>query len=265
MENSVFATNLRIAMRNKDEYHIDNGKRKRTKKYKMQDLANDIGYSLNTVNGWTKTNGSVPDFETMKKVANTLNVDVAYLIGEQKCQHNIDQTICDITELNETSAKVLSGLNGISADMMNELLNHKDFDRLILFAWDYTHSHNKKVTITNTLDDSKDLPLVNDAQREMMKYRVVDTFGKILDDIYDAHQEEATDAKLGSIIRKMINEIAPYTQYKDEDEVRQHLLKIISYWQDEIKDLRPDLLICKFTTEQILDNFDLIKEYLLSL
>lgn len=196
MKNSDFVTNLKNAMRNKDEYHTDNGKKKRTKKYTMENLARDIGYSPNTVNGWTKTNGSMPDFETIKKIAKLLNVDVAYLIGEQKCQHNIDQTICDITELNETSAKVLSGLDGIKADIMNELLNHKDFIRLILFTWDYTHSHNKKVEIINTLDNSKDLPLVDDAQREVMKYRAVDTFGKILDELYDTHLQEAIDVKI---------------------------------------------------------------------
>ena len=145
---------------------------------------------------------------------------------------------------------------------MNELLNHKDFNRLILFAWDYTHSHNKEVTITNTLDDSKDLPLVNDAQREIMKYRAVDTFGKILDDIYDAHQHEAIYAKTYSILTKMKADITKYIEYKDEPEARPSILKIVSIWQNKLKVLQPEFPICKFTPEQIIDNFDLIKKYL---
>lgn len=176
-----------------------------------------------TIYGWTKKDGQLPSSIELKKIADVLDVDTAFLLGEQVCQRNADQTICNVTELNETSAKLLSGLNGVSADMMNELLNHKDFDRLILLAWDYTHSHNKEVTITNILDNSKDLPLVHDTQREMMKYRAVDTFGKILDDIYDAHQQEDIYAKIAPILIKMEAEITEYIKYKNEPEARPHL------------------------------------------
>lgn len=258
MINSIFATNLKIAMRNKDKYHTDNGKRMRTKKYTAQDLANDLGYSINTVNGWTKANGGMPSCETVSEIAKVLNVDVAYLLGAQKCQHAADQSICDITELNETSAKVLSGLNGIAAEIMNELLNHRDFVRSILLVWDYTHSHNKEVTITNTLDDSKDPPLVDDAQREVMKYRATDAFGKILDDIYNAHKQEAIDVKVYSMLVKMKNEVEQYIELKDVAKARQLLLKHISIRQGDIKKISPDEPICKLTPEQILDNFDQI-------
>lgn len=262
MATSVFGTNLKTAMKKKDEYHTDNGKRKCTKRYRMKDLAEDIGYSINAIYGWTKKDGQLPSSIELKKIADVLGVDTAFLLGEQVCQRNSDQTICNVTELNETSAKLLSELNGISADIMNELLNHNDFKRLILLAWDYTHSHNKEITITNTLDNSEDLPLINDAQREMMKYRAVDAFGKILDNIYDAHLQEAIDAKLSYISQKMKSEIEPYIIYKNEDEARQSLLGIVSYWQQETKKLRPDSYICKLTPEQIIDNFDLIKDIL---
>lgn len=147
-----------------------------------------------------------PPMPALKNIADILHVDTAYLLGEQDCKSNKSQTICDVTKLNETSAKVLSSLDGISADIMNELLNHEDFIRLILFAWDYTHSHNKKVEIINTLDNSKDLPLVDDTQREVLKYRAVDTFGKILDELYDTHLQEAINAKLSFIFQKMKSE-----------------------------------------------------------
>lgn len=262
MESSVFGTRLKEAMRKKDKYVTYNGKTKCTKKYTLEDLGKDTGYAYNTVTNWTKSNGSSPSFETVKELARFLNVDAAYLIGEQECQHNVDQTICDKTGLNETSAKVLSGLSDIETNMMNELLNNKDFVKLILFSWDYTHSHNKEVTITNTLDGSKDLPLIDDAQREMMKYRAVDVFGKILDNIYDKHLQDAMDAKIGSILVKLKKDIEPYLKYKDADEARQNLLGIVSYWQNEIKKIRPEQPICKLTPEQIIDNFDIIKDLL---
>ena len=260
--NSVFGTNLKTAMKKKDGYHTDNGKRKCTKRYKMEDLAKDIGYSVNTIYGWTKKDGQLPSSIELKKMAGVLGVDTAFLLGEQVCQRNADQTICNVTELNETSAKLLSELNGISADMMNELLNHKDFDRLILLAWDYTHSHNKEITITNTLDNSKDLPLVNDAQREMMKYRAVDAFGKILDKIYDAHRQDAIDAKAGSILAGMKNDIEPYIENKDDGKIRHSLLHIISYSQNRIKELHPEHVLCKCAPETILDNWEQLKEFI---
>ncbi len=262
MENSVFGTNLKIAMQNKDEYHKDNGKNKRTKKYTMEHLAIDTGYSVHTIHGWTKKGGRLPSLIEIKKIADILNVDTAYLLGEQVCQRNASQTICNVTKLNETAAKVLSELDGIEADIMNELLNHENFNRLILFAWDYTHSHNKEVAIINTLDGSKDLPHTKESQREIMKYRATDTFGKILDDIYDAHLQDAINAKFGFILSEMKREIEPFIKYKDVDEARQNLLGLASYWQNEIKKLRLDFPICKLTPEQIIDNFNIIKEFL---
>lgn len=259
MSSSVFGTKLKIALRNKDEYHKDNGKKKRTKEYNIENLANDIGYHVNTIYNWTKSRGQLPSLTVLKEIADFLGVDTAYLLGEQVCQRNADQTICSVTELNEASAKVLSGLGGIEADMMNELLSHKDFGRLILLAWDYTRSHNKKITVTNTLDDSEDIPLVSDSQKEMMKYRVAEAFGKILDDIYDSHRPDAMDAKVGSILARMKTDIEEFIEYKDDEKIRQGLLRIISRRLDEIKEIRPGSLICEYTPEYIVDNFDAIK------
>ena len=260
--NCGFSTTLKTAMRNRDEWHIDNGKKIRTKKYSNADLARELNYSINVINGWTKTNGDIPSYERMKEIAKILNVDVAYLIGEQTCQRNVDETICNVTKLNEPSAKLLAGLEGIKADTMNELLNHNDFERLILLIWRYTHSHNYEITIKNTLDDSKEPPYFKDAQREIIKYSATDAFGKILDDIYDAHKQTAIDVKVASIFKELKNNIIRYIEFKDEDEARCLLLKMVSSYQNKIKQLRPDDTICKLSPEWIIDNFNTIEEYL---
>lgn len=261
MESSIFGTRLKIAMRNKDTYHNDNGKRKRTKRYTKSDLANEIGYTVDAISGWTKKKGTLPNPTKLKEIADILDVDTAYLLGEQICQRNANQTICNVTELNEQSAQVLTNLKDITADIMNELLNHTDFERLLLTIYEYTRSHNNIVTIKNTIDGSEYTPYSGDAQRQVMKYRASETFGKILDDIYKSHQNVMTQIKSYSILKKMIDTINSYLPVCQTDEEHMtKLLKIISIDQNQISELEPDSIICKFTPEQIIENFDKIKE-----
>lgn len=261
MESSIFGTRLQIAMRKKDVYHNDNGKIKRTKRYTKSDLANEIGYTVDAISGWTKKDGTLPNMAKLKEIADILDVDTAYLLGEQICQRNADQTICNVTKLNEQSAQVLSNLTAIEADIMNELLNHKDFERLLLTIYEYTRSHNNKVTITNTVDGSENIPYSGDAQRQVMKYRAAETFGNILDDIYNSHQKEMTKIKYYSILTEMIDTIdSCLPAYQTDKELMSTLVRIISIAQSQIRELEPDSPICKFTPEQILENFDKIKE-----
>ncbi|MCI8874259.1 MAG: hypothetical protein HFH51_15760 [Lachnospiraceae bacterium] len=63
-----------------------------------------------------------------------------------------------------------------------------------------------------------------------------DAFGKILDKIYDAHRQDAIDAKAGSILAGMKNDIEPYIENK-------HVL-------------------CKCAPETILDNWEQLKEFI---
>lgn len=205
-----------------------------------------------------------PSIEKLMNICELLDCDIDYFLTNQKNFKKSTAHASETTGLKyETIEKIeiLKNTN-IEIETLDKLLNHKNFERLILLTWDYTHSHNKEITITNTLDNSSDSPLINDAQREMMKYRAVDVFGKILDNIYDAHTQEAIDAKIGSILAKLKNEIEPFIEHKDIEKIKQRLLYIVSHWQNEIKELRPDFLFCKFTPEQIIDNFDLIKDTL---
>lgn len=261
MKKSIFATRLKIAMRNKDEYYIYNGKKKLKKKYIQEDLAAELDYGVDTIKSWTKSGGHIPPLDTVKRVADILNVDAVYLLGEQVCQRNADQTICNVTKLNEKSAQVLSNLSDITADIMNELLNNENLERLLLTIFEYTHSHNDVVKIINTLDGSENPSYSGNAQRQVMKYRASETFGNILDDMYNSRKKEMADIKAYSILRKMIEHIDECKPLlKGHEELAQKLQNVISLDQKAIKALVPDHLICKFTPEQIIEHFDKIKE-----
>ena len=88
MKKSIFTTRLKNAMKTKDKFEEYNGKKRLLKRYTQTDLANDLGYSVDTIKRWTKTNGSLPPLETLRKLAKLLNVDTAYLLGEQECKHH---------------------------------------------------------------------------------------------------------------------------------------------------------------------------------
>ena len=90
----------------------------------------------------------------------------------------------------------------------------------------------------------------------------VDVSGKMLDDIYNAHTQEAIDAKVYSILQNMKKEIEHFIKYKENDEIKQSMIEIISYRLDEVKELLPDLQICKLSPEEIICNFDIIKNAL---
>lgn len=259
MKKSIFATHLKEAMKNKNITQTYNGKTKIIKRYRQIDLANDIGFSLDTVKSWTRTGGHIPTMNTLKTISDLLDVDVQYLLGEQECQRNANQTICNVTRLNEQSAKVLTKMDGIYSDAMNELLNHKDFLRLLLTIFEYSHSHNNIVEVINTLDNSKMPTLGNNSEKEIMKYRAAETFSKILDDLYNIHEEEMKRAKLGKIYKDMKQDIEKYIELSNNADAKCSLIKLIEVYQNRIKQLSHDDIICKFTPEQIIDNYDMIQ------
>ena len=91
---------------------------------------------------------------------------------------------------------------------------------------------------------------------------VFNTSHQILDKIYDAHRQDAIDAKAGSILAGMKNDIEPYIENKDDEKIRHSLLCIISYSQNRIKELHPEHVLCKCAPETILDNWEQLKEFI---
>ncbi len=261
---NIFGERLKAAMREHDEYHEYNGKRKCTHRYRYIDLARDIGSTENTIKSWAKKNGTAPTMDNIKRVSKVLGVDAAYLIGEQDYKRHKDQTICDVTHLNEQSAKFLAELGDDSSEIsrivLDELLNHKDFKRLLLLIFEYTHLQNIEIKFEEAITNEEYTSPFENAHKEMMKYRPVDTFSNILENIYDAHTSTTKDVKIYRIIEKMINEVQEYLPIcEDSPEGMDILLRLIKRHQDDICKLDSKQPICEFTPEEIIDNFDLIK------
>lgn len=118
-----------------------------------------------------------------------------------------------------------------------------------------------KVTITDIFDGNESTPYSGDAQREIMKYRASETFSSILDDLYETHRQDMADIRAYSVSVRLIEVIEKYILIcKDDKEQMSKLLNVITINQNIIKDLNPKSFICLFTPEQVIENFDKIKE-----
>lgn len=192
MKKSIFTTRLKNAMKTKDKFEEYNGKRRLLKRYTQTDLANDLGYSVDTIKRWTKTNGSLPPLETLRKLAKLLNVDTAYLLGEQECKHHEEQTICDITLLNEQSADTLTNLNEFESEVLNSLINHPNFKTWLYSVYDFTHSHNIRTTTHNVafMPNSERTGEEHIYTKNALKYQTTDLLGNMLEDIYTQNTQE---------------------------------------------------------------------------
>ena len=92
--NSVFATNLRSVMREK--------------KITQQEIADVIGISRQAVSQY-QDGSTLPNIETLCKIANFLNVSSDFLLGltDVKSQDMNVRTICEYTGLSEKALEVL--------------------------------------------------------------------------------------------------------------------------------------------------------------
>ena len=69
--------------------------------YTQQTLAEKMYVSVETVKKWYTT--TMPDLDTVRELANELDVDVAFLLGDIECKHHEEQTIKDVTGLSKES------------------------------------------------------------------------------------------------------------------------------------------------------------------
>lgn len=221
MEKSVFATRLEKIMGTKDKFETYKGKTKRIKKYTQQDLANDLGYSVDTVKSWNKSNGTFPTLETIKRISELFNVNTAYLLGEQDCKRHEEQTICDVTMLNEQSASVLTKLSEFEFEVLNNLLTHPSFNAWLFSIYDFTHSHNKRTSTTDTgVMFGGEKMETHSFAKNALKYKASDLFGNMLEDIYTQNEIEENKKRAWTWFIELIyiiNEVKDYVSNNDTE------------------------------------------------
>ncbi len=108
--------------------------------YTQQALAEKMNVSVETVKKWYTT--TMPDLGTVRELANELNVDVAFLLGDIECKHHEEQTIKDVTGLSKESCVNLLRIarnNPEGFAVLDEILSSDDtaeeFSNLLSSVW----------------------------------------------------------------------------------------------------------------------------------
>ena len=104
--------------------------------YTFVSFAKKLGYTEDAIKRWTRTkNPSMPNLETMRKIADILNVDMSYLLGDQECRHHEEQTIMDVTGLSQEACENLAKLRVYDDNpekiVFNELLKNDNFTKFL--------------------------------------------------------------------------------------------------------------------------------------
>ena len=95
MKSNIFSARLKKAYKEKG--------------YTQASLSEKTGIKLSTIQKYTKkSNTNIPSLETTKLLAETLGVDVAYLLGEIDCDHWEDVKVEDVTGLSANATQTLS-------------------------------------------------------------------------------------------------------------------------------------------------------------
>lgn len=230
--------------------------------YREKYFSDDFDISANVRTWRSHSNNQLPKIEILIKLCSLLDCDINYFITEQTDFRKDSATAAETTGLRYESIEVLEKIKKsyIKPYIMDELLNHDDFEKLIRYIWEYAHSQNNKIIIHDTVGEKSSESYVGDAQKELMKYRVIEVFGRIIDDIFNSHRKEAICKKLNSILSEMRTNIESCIQGKNDEYTKRGLIKMVSSYLANIRELRPDYGLCKFSPEEIIDNFDSLKE-----
>lgn len=202
-----------------------------------------------------KKEGRIPDIHVLLDFCTAFDCELGWLLGEQDCKHYKNQTICDVTMLNEGSAEVLRYLDSNSAEMLDELLIHPKFEYMLAQIVHYVRfSRNEELVSYDTaLDYQESIDADKETQKALKKYQITDTFSKILDDLYSIYDD--LEFEIEKVKDLGIDMIAHSIEQNDD-------LEDISYWiekfQQELMKLSPSDPLCYRSDDYFIQNIEKI-------
>lgn len=106
-------------------------------KMTQQQLADKIGLTLNGLKRYYRDEASLPSLDLAKQIANVLEVDVSYLIGEQYLETSKECSIYDLTGLEGITAKKLSKLSQKAKDGLEAFFSNGNAEFFLEKLADY--------------------------------------------------------------------------------------------------------------------------------
>lgn len=202
-------------------------------------LADKLNYSEHAVKRWMrKSENNFPNMKTLVELSEIFNVDVAYLLGEQKFKKITTQRISELTGLTEEAASALEK-NSLNVRVLNDILSSKYFQKLILDVFEYTHSHHSTIK----LEDKTALQLDFDISSDVTKFNASNTFVKILEEIYDSNTKGMNLQRDIQILQEMFDSIdKDYSLAAGNPKAMDLLTEIVRNYLDQMTGDNYDLL-----------------------
>lgn len=223
------------------------------KGYTQEDVAEKLGISLNGLKNYLRTkNDKLPPLDLLKRIAELLDVDTAYLLGEIDCKKNSQQAIYDITGLTKESASIISKHSKNYSAMFCSFINHLAttiyLEDLCDLVFEFEFMDNETVTIESKRENKKQYYSSAFAERKVLKAKIIDLFDKILDELFDTSHnwDEETGFEMSCQLLEMIDN-EEYKYFRNYE----LLYKEISYRLEEIRCINPYEFMLSFTPNQI--------------
>lgn len=126
MSQSIFATRTKELSKNK-YIIVDN----RSVKCTQENVASYLGISIDAYKRYFRNNANIPPIDIVKKIALLLNVDFAYLIGEQDYPSIKVQKISSILGISDNSAYILGYLSSTQMETFDKIVSSTKFMDLL--------------------------------------------------------------------------------------------------------------------------------------
>lgn len=245
---TLFQTRLKELYKN-----LDNDSKKAFK----EDVLRNKDRYYNLVKAGTNS----PHVEEVRNIANFFNVDVGYLYGDWNYPRMASLTLSELSQFSNESCDALLAIASSEPlkDVFEKMLQDKNFEKLLLEIYYYSHSHNFEMT---TMDKAKvfkpqktNNPLIISGR---YKSSVNNIFDKIIESIYESNKPEAENNLYFEQITELFTNIQMYKPSCTDHKIKKTLYQYVESTLSLIKLTKPDSIFLSMTPKEIIDNSDAI-------
>jgi len=248
-EDSVFQSRIKKLIKESKEY--DN----------RSSFCEKLNISVETFNKYMKTGANLPSIDKIRDMANLLNVDVGYLLGDYNYPKISElSAISALSNLTKKSVEVISEVSETepTKEIFEKMLQDENFIRLLLQTYRYSHSYNRIIKIEDNSDTFEDETISDPViVSGLMKKSSTDLFNRIIESIYESNIQTSKNIQYYSRIKRLFTEVY---DLKELSKTPSGKKKLIKYIENELlfikKYINSDALILNFTPQQILDDID---------
>lgn len=214
----------------------------KSKGYTQEKLAEELNMSVNSFKEYfKKQHQGLPNIDIIKKLAEILEVDVSYLLFDSEFEKIDTKRLQDITHLSDKACEKLAFFSKetLYMQILDSILSYDDIERVLLDIYQYQHCHNKEVHIKDNLSDDKNNTKKlygQSALQKIFKSSATDSYGKMLDYLYQEAKPNDTSVYAFKQFTKMLIDIKKTKDFAIENE--KYYNTLLSYVDSTLKSIR---------------------------